>query len=236
MFTTLLESRAPRSRRTGGTTVSALLHGALIAVAVTATSQASGHAAPEPPKEVRIFPIPVRPQPVQPAAQAPSVASPPDHPAYQVPRVDIVITPPTITPTELPQITSGPEIPLDRIGSGGLKSPSNGSSGVASSGVNGIVDVAYVERAPSLLAHPREPRYPAVLRQSGTGGTVVLRFVIDTLGRAEMGELTVVESSHMLFTEAVRAVLPDYRFTPGEVGGRKVRTLVQMPIGFTITR
>jgi protein TonB len=73
-----------------------------------------------------------------------------------------------------------------------------------------------------------------MLRDSGTNGNVVIRFVIDTLGRAELGDVTVVESSHSLFTDAVRAALVDYRFAPGEIGGRKVRTMVQMPFNFRV--
>ena len=34
----------------------------------------------------------------------------------------------------------------------------------------------------------------------------------------------------------VRAVLPRYHFSPGEAGGRKVRTMVQLPFEFTLVR
>ena len=144
----------------------------------------------------------------------------------------MVVVPPTITPDHLPPITTGPEIPPERIGNGGVKSP-DGPIG-PSLNTNGVVDVEYVERAPALRGQPRQPRYPSVLSQTGTSGQVVIRFVIDTLGRAEMGDITVVESTHALFTEAVKAVLPEYRFTPGEVGGKKVRTMVQMPFAFSV--
>ena len=63
-----------------------------------------------------------------------------------------------------------------------------------------------------------------------------VQFVVDTLGRAEMSGLRVVEESDPLFAQSVRAVLPRYRFSPGEVGGQKVRTLVQVPFEFTIVR
>jgi len=229
MFTTLLESRAPRTRRRGGATVSALLHGALVAAGVTLTAhQRSTEAAPVRDPVIHFaLPTPVVPQ-------HPAPVSPAHAPQSSTPfrRIDLVVMPPTITPDHLPPITTGPEILPERIGNGGVTTP-DGPIGKPINR-NGIVDVEYVERAPSLRGQPRQPRYPSLLSQTGTSGQVVIRFVIDTLGRAEMGDITVVESTHALFTEAVKAVLPDYRFTPGEVGGKKVRTLVQMPFAFSV--
>jgi protein TonB len=74
------------------------------------------------------------------------------------------------------------------------------------------------------------------LRERGINGHVAVQFVIDTLGRAEMGGLTIVEATDPLFAQSVRTVLPRYRFSPGEVGGQKVRTLVQLPFDFTLAR
>jgi protein TonB len=81
-----------------------------------------------------------------------------------------------------------------------------------------------------------EPRYPSSLRDAGVQGRVVVQFVVDTLGRAEMAELQVVETPHALFVESVRAALSHYRFSPGEAGGRKVRTRVQVPFDFRLTK
>ena len=67
-------------------------------------------------------------------------------------------------------------------------------------------------------------------------GRVSLQFVVDTLGHAEMSGLQVVEATDPLFARSVRAMLGRYRFSPGEVGGRKVRTLVQLPFDFTLVR
>jgi protein TonB len=228
MFTTLLESRAARTRRTGGTTLSFVVHGALIAAGVTFTAQTK---TPErkPPETIPVKFMPLvhepPPQTHQPAPQQSAPTTP-------MPRVDLVIAPPTITPNTLPPITPGREISTDIIQIGGRLPP----AGVIGAPINTseVMEAENVERAPSVLGKPRPPHYPSVLRETGTTGRVVLRFV--TLGRAEFIDITVVESSHMLFTEAVKSVLPDYRFTPGEVGGRKVRTMVQMPFVFSLDR
>jgi periplasmic protein TonB len=45
-----------------------------------------------------------------------------------------------------------------------------------------------------------------------------------------------MKSDHDLFTNAVRNVLPQYRFFPAELGGRKVKQLVQMPFQFTLNK
>ena len=50
-----------------------------------------------------------------------------------------------------------------------------------------------------------------------------------------MRTFKVLKSSHDLFTNEVRAVLPNMRFNPALVGGRKVKQLVQMPFQFNLS-
>ena len=62
------------------------------------------------------------------------------------------------------------------------------------------------------------------------------QFVVDTTGRADMSTLRILQSDHQLFSDAVRQVLPKLRFIPAEVGGTKVRQLVQQPFRFGLSR
>jgi len=62
------------------------------------------------------------------------------------------------------------------------------------------------------------------------------QFVVDESGRAEVDSVLFLRSDNRLFEEAVRSVLPRLRFTPAEIGGRKVRQLVQMPFVFTLNK
>ena len=78
------------------------------------------------------------------------------------------------------------------------------------------------------------PQYPAELRAAGVNGSVMAQFVVDTMGRVEVGTFKAIESSHDLFTESVRRTLPELRFTPAKVGGRRVRQLVQQPFMFNL--
>jgi protein TonB len=93
--------------------------------------------------------------------------------------------------------------------------------------------IEHVDRAAALLTAPR-PRYPDQLRAAGVTGRVVARFVVDTTGRVEPTSVVIRESSHELFTRAVRAALTSLRFAPAEVGRRKVRMLVDLPFEFRL--
>ena len=80
------------------------------------------------------------------------------------------------------------------------------------------------------------PRYPDLLRSRRVEGEVLAQFVVDTMGRAEMSTFKVLSSSHDLFTGAVRGALPNMQFRPAEVGGRRVKQLVQMPFNFSLSK
>jgi periplasmic protein TonB len=80
------------------------------------------------------------------------------------------------------------------------------------------------------------PRYPDMLRSANVEGEVLAQFVVDTTGRVENGSVKILKSSHDLFTTSVRQALNGMRFYPAEIGGRKVKQLVQQPFNFTLTR
>jgi TonB family protein len=90
-----------------------------------------------------------------------------------------------------------------------------------------------VERQAAALPGP-SPRYPAMLHSANIEGTVLAQFVVDTTGRVVPSTFKVVASSHELFTQAVRNILAELRYTPAEVGGRKVAQVVQRPFHFTM--
>ena len=91
-----------------------------------------------------------------------------------------------------------------------------------------------VEKQARELPGSPSPEYPAMLRSAKVEGEVLAQFVVDTLGRVEPGTFKVLKTTHELFTQAVRDVLPSLQFSPAEVGGRKVRQLVQIPFPFVL--
>ena len=234
MLDVLLESRAPRARRLGITIASAALHAGLIAgaVALTVPGAVDGKPVPPPPAVHWVEPPP------EPRLQTPHARRSSDT-RWATPAPPHIFRAPDIVPGDLPPIDAGPIIPRDDvvIGARGVRtdSPLGGSSGTAL-GAGAVLDQHLVDRAPRLAGRVLEPRYPATLREAGIQGRVVVQFVVDTLGRAELDELQVVETPHPQFVESVRAALERYRFTVGEAAGRKVRTRVQMPFEFTLVR
>lgn len=80
------------------------------------------------------------------------------------------------------------------------------------------------------------PRYPKDLKAENVEGEVLMQFVVDTMGRAELNSMRVLKSSHPLFAEAVRESVRASQYLPAEVNGHKVRQLVQQPFSFTLER
>jgi protein TonB len=93
-----------------------------------------------------------------------------------------------------------------------------------------------VDRQVHLVDGSPAPRYPNALRVAGVEGQVVAVFVVNERGRAELGSLRFTSSDNALFEAAVRDALATLVFAPAEVGGRKVRQLVQMPFVFRLSR
>jgi TonB family protein len=90
---------------------------------------------------------------------------------------------------------------------------------------------AKVDR-PVRVRYCPEPAYPTALGQYGFGGRVVLRFVVDTSGLAELDDIVVSETSNPGFVESARRTVAKCRYDPARRDGRPVRFLVMQPIRF----
>ena len=71
---------------------------------------------------------------------------------------------------------------------------------------------------PLLIGSAPTARYPDELRSQRIEGEVVVQFRVNENGRAEPSSMQVVQSQHPLFSEAVRSVLPKFRFQPARAG------------------
>lgn len=228
MFETLLESKARSERSTVGVLASIGAHAAITAAAVLATAQAGLHT-PITPDVVHRFYFP--PAPTLPPTQ--TLSEPRKGLRGQLPtpieirRIDlklpsIDVTTPPMTPLDIP---SSPD---------GALTGENRANSESSPGAPFHAD--QVDKPAAFISGSATPRYPDVLRSSGVEGKVVAVFVVDAAGRAETDSVRLLRSDNVLFEDAVRAVLPRMRFLPAEIGGRRVRQLVQMPFVFTIDR
>ncbi|MDP9203153.1 MAG: energy transducer TonB [Gemmatimonadota bacterium] len=229
MLETLLESQSKRQGSAAGTIMSVAAHTALIAAALYATAQARV----EPtriPETVRplYFPRPQSPIPTASPTTTRQTRSVGRRLIFVEPHLDI-----NVPPVDITGIVSKPDDfgPTSILATAPNVGGESGASPVGSPFRADQVDkrVAVVPGAPP-------PRYPEVLRSSGVEGQVIAVFVVDQQGRAEEASLRFVRSDNQLFEGAVRVALRRMRFIPAEVGGRKVRQLVQMPFVFTLAR
>jgi protein TonB len=233
MFNNLLESKAKKQKRGGGVMVSTVVHAVLITLAVFATLQAKEQL--EKPKQEDVKFVEVKKPPPPPEKQPPppdvTVAPPP-------PKGFQVLTAPVNIPDVIPDVDLTKKVTDEADFSG------RGVAGGVARGVEGgtgpVNDQPYFEFQveKQVIAAPgtTQPRYPDILKQAGVEGEVLAQFVVDTTGRAEMNTFKVLKSTHELFTIAVKNALSTMRFYPAEVGGHKVKQLVQQPFNFSITK
>jgi len=86
------------------------------------------------------------------------------------------------------------------------------------------------------LARLLERNYPPLLRDSGVEGQAVMQFVVLEDGKVDPSSITAISTTHEQFGDASRKVLERARFNPARVGDRKVRMLLQLPIGWKLAR
>jgi protein TonB len=238
MFNNLIESKAAKQKRAGGMLFSAVLHAVLISGAVYGTLQAKDVLEKPKAEKVEFVEMKKKDEPPPPKEQPPP---PPDVVVKAPPPKGFqVLTAPIKIPDVLPDIDLSKKVTNedDFSGKGVAGGIAKGVVGGTPQPVN--TDQPYfefqVEKQVAPLPNNPGPRYPDMLRSANVEGEVLAQFVVDTTGRAEMGTFKVLKSSHDLFTNAVKSALANMRFYPAEVGGRKVKQLVQMPFQFSLTK
>lgn len=234
MFLQLIASRPARSSTAHGTTVSVVFHGALVTLAIIASAQADSLVHGDPNERVVAL-APYRP--LQPAVRRPAAPRPRTPRAEPVvPTVDPAptLTAPTEVANTLPAPTTEPWTPGAPAPTGVESGTDPTATGDPSTPFSGALGAAEVDEAASLLPRSPRPQFPEALRRMGIAGGVRVRFVVGTDGRVEMETVRIIESTHPAFAAAVRSTLPRMRFRPARVGQRRVRQLVEVPIGFKL--
>ena len=237
MFNNLLESKAKKDRTVGGSLFSVVAHTVLIALAVVATAKA-GQTALEKPKEEKVDFVEVKKEAPKPPEE--KLPPPPDITvAPPPPKGFQVLAAPIKVPDVIPDIDLTKKVTDENDFSG------KGVAGGLAKGVVGgtgpvNVEQTYfefqVEKVASAAPGQPSPVYPEILKNSGVSGEVLAQFVVDTTGRVDMNTFKVLKSTHDLFTAAVRQNLPRVRYYPAEVGGKKVRQLVQQSFVFNLNK
>jgi protein TonB len=236
MFNNLLESKPKKEKRGGGTVTSVVVHSIIVGLAVYATANAAIRN--EKPKQEKIDFV-----------ETPKDQPPPKEEPPPPPPPDVVVAPPPpkgfqvlTAPVEIPDVI--PDIDLSKKVTDEADFSGKGVAGGVAKGKEGgaVVqsDQPYFEFQVEKPVVPApgsiSPRYPDMLRQAGVEGEVLAQFVVDTTGKAEAGSLKILKSSHDMFVQSVKNALPQMKFIPAEVGGKKVKQLVQQPFTFSISK
>src|SRR3954447_2889757 len=237
MFNNLIESKPKKQRTTGGLVFSGVIHAILGTAAVYGTLQAKEQLEKPKAEKVEFVDIKKKEEPPPPKEVPPPpkdvVMAPPPPKGFQV------LTAPVKVPDVIPDIDLSKKVTDEADFSG------KGVAGGTSKGVVGgtapvNTDQPYfefqVEKQVSPVPGQSGPTYPDMLKSANVEGEVLAQFVVDTTGRFEPGSFKVLKSSHELFTNAVKNALSRMKFYPAEVGGRKVKQLVQQPFTFSLTK
>ena len=236
MFETLVLSRPmslrPQYLRTGS--VSAVVHTVILALAVYATGRSAALQESLAFDTMLIYVAPAtRDEPEQ--QKAPEVLLV-DEPVRGFQTIAAI----TEIPTELPPIDLAERFdPRDYTGVGVEGGVAEGREVDVAPGTvvqyAPVYEGTMVEEPPTILVSG-ELQYPTLLRQANIEGRVVLEFVVDPRGRAEVGTIKMISASHPGFLAAARAAVPAMRFSPGRMYGRPVRVWVRVPFDFTLIR
>jgi len=80
------------------------------------------------------------------------------------------------------------------------------------------------------------PVYPARLRAARVEGQVLVQYVVDERGSAQMETFKVLKSNDDQFTQAVKYAVANMSFYHAEHQGKPVKQLVQQPFTFAINK
>ncbi|MDP3071837.1 MAG: energy transducer TonB [Opitutaceae bacterium] len=93
------------------------------------------------------------------------------------------------------------------------------------------IDISKLDVKPIVVSQAR-PRYPADLRTRKISGEAVVDFVVDVEGNVR--NAFAPRSTHPEFAMAAVEAVAQWKFKPGQKGGREVNTHMQVPIVFTL--
>jgi protein TonB len=94
-----------------------------------------------------------------------------------------------------------------------------------------LFDISKLDEKP-IPRFQAKPQYPFEMRRAGTGGDVLVDFIVDANGDVQ-NAFAAKSSAREFESAAVQAVMK-WKFKPGQKGGRKVNTHMQVPIVFSL--
>lgn len=181
---------------------------------------------PPPPPRERIVPHRVH------SKRAEGAASPPN---LRAQRTELVVPPPVVVPPVTPPMVTAPVAGVgnaDHAGAATVPGPGSGSGGIGNgngSGKNGDGDGdGGDEIAPRLRkGRLKDSDYPKAAAEAGIGGTVGVRYLVETDGRVTNCTVTRSSGSGLLDATTCRLIEQRFRYDPSrDARGRPVRSLI----------
>ena len=237
LFTHLFatQRRNPDKGDFAASAISIVLHGSIVAALVWASTRIETVTDSVVEKTTPIYiasPDPM-PEPIRPSgggggggdpSQRLPIAVPLDLQNLQDPRDLPVDTTPWSEPIEEPGTPGPPASNPDNP-------PGTGSDGTAMRDGIAVISVIPKMLNTRQVQHALENNYPAILRDSGVGGRVVLWLLIDENGRVADAEVK-EGSGHEMFDKAAVKVGEMMRFSPAMNQNTRVKVWVALPIVF----
>ena len=240
MFDVLPASGAHLGVRPASVTTSIISHALVVLLAVLATQGALDTPRMALPPEAMLLYVPKPEPPPPPVAPKPEPA----------PKLVIAQPPPkgfqtVAAPSEIPTVIPPVDLkqrPFDPRDFSGIGVEGGVADGVV--GGTGVVtrpDAIYEATtlldgfAPAVVLAQPAPKYPPVLHSAGLSGSVMVEFVVDTIGQVEQVSIRVVETTHRGFDAAARAAVLGARFQPARLGPYHVRQLTRQRVRFVAT-
>lgn len=153
---------------------------------------------------------------------------PPPPPPEEEPPPEFDTPPPPIT---LEQINMSLEPGIGSSLSGDFALPSFDVNAKSLGGLD-IFDINDLENKP-IARRQGAPRYPPAARRQGLQGRVTAEFIINEKG--DVTRVTITYSSDPIFENTTIEAIRNWKFTPGEKDGRKVKTRARITIPFSIS-
>jgi protein TonB len=234
MSINLIESGHRTQKSVRSTFVSVTVHACIITLAAYASARAGEVIVKVPIDTVTVF---YAQQPKAPADPGKAAPHAPEKGAPKFPPAPnkYVFNPSSIRDS-LPPIDSlsstiGDSTLFDAPTGNNARAPGGGVAGDGGNAGEPLF-AAQVEKPAMPRNGNPSPKYPSLLESSRIEGAVLVQFIVDTLGVADMRSFKVLDATNDLFAESTRATLSTWRFFPAEAGGHKVRQIVQLPLKF----
>jgi TonB family protein len=109
------------------------------------------------------------------------------------------------------------------------------AAGSSTTQTNALNSRARAAQAPTIVSGPRL-WYPDNLRRAGIQGRVLVRVIIDTLGRAEQRSVRVIWTAHPGLNHPVVEYMEHARFSVATSSAGRARSCVVLPVDFKISR